>query len=101
MVQRRQRAQLVVGRLRVQAARQQHSAGKRVRAVFAAARQLGLPKLLSKAALCATMGLPATKRAASRITCSAGGAAYTISLVMPVSWVMKLFTRTPAFIRLW
>ena len=46
------------------------------------------------------MGLPPTKRAASRITCSAGGAACTISLVMPVSWVMKGFTRTPAFIRL-
>ena len=47
------------------------------------------------------MGASPTKRLASAITCAAGGAAATIALVMPVSWVMKPGTRTPAFIRLW
>ena len=76
MVQGRQRTQLVIGCLWIQATRQQNRASKRVQRI-----------------------LPTT-RAASRMTCSAGGAACTISLVMPVSWVMKLFTRSPAFIKL-
>jgi len=39
--------------------------------------------------LCATIGASPTKRAASAITCAAGGAACTIAFVMPVSCVMK------------
>ena len=61
MVQRRQRAQLVVGRLRVQAARQQHGAGKRVRRIFSAPRQLGLPELFVKGRVVRHHGPPAHK----------------------------------------
>ena len=61
MVQRRQRAQLVVGRLRVQAARQQQSAGKGVRAVLPATRQLGLPELFVKGRVVRHHGPPAHK----------------------------------------
>ena len=51
-------------------------------------------------ALCATMGASPTKRAASCITPAASGAAFTIALVMPVSWVMNDGIHTPVFIRL-
>ncbi|MNV46900.1 hypothetical protein D3C71_1387470 [compost metagenome] len=56
--------------------------------------------LLSNEALCATMGASPTKRAASCITPAASGAAFTIALVMPVSWVMNDGIHTPVFIRL-
>ena len=58
-------------------------------------------KLRSNAALCATSGVSPTKRLARAITSNAGGASATMALVMPVSWVMKGGTQTPAFIRLW
>ena len=57
--------------------------------------------LQSNDALCATIGCAPTKSATSRITFAAGGAAHTISLVMPVSCSMNGDTHAPAFIRLW
>ena len=102
VVQRRQRAQPVVGRVRVQPARQQHGAGKLCAgsssrpARCASERQ----KPRSKAALCATSGRPRVKRQTSRITCAAGGASRSMALLMPVSCSMKGLTQAPLCIRL-
>jgi hypothetical protein len=51
--------------------------------------QLGVPETQSKHALCASSGWDPTKSAASRMTLAAGGASWTIALVMPVSRSMK------------
>ncbi len=70
-------------------------AGRSARASSAA------QKRLSNEALCATMGASPTKRAASRITDSAGGAVSSMAGVMPVSWMMKGGSQAPVLMRLW
>ena len=56
---------------------------------------------LAAALLTATRGVLPTKAAASRMTWSAGGAARSMALLMPVSWVMFHGMLCPASIRLW
>jgi hypothetical protein len=100
-VKARQRAELVVGRLGVQA-----RASRTVQAKGCGASQLArassaCQKPRSNGALCATSVVSPTKRRACAITSAAGGASATMALVMPVSCVMNGGMRTPAFIRLW